>query len=265
MIRRRRTPDPIEGTEAELVAHDRRARRRAPRVAAAAAGRAHRVARDERQPARVPHRERRGRRRCRARREWRGWHRPGRGELDGLDRRSAVPAAAKSQKLTGDLAIVALAASLENLAVGTYQAGIDAATAGKLGAVPPAVVSFATTAQSQHKDHAAAWNSVLTGAGKKAITGVDLTVKKDVDTAFASVKDVPGLAMLALSLENGAAATYLAAIDAVKSPAGIKVAATIQPVEMQHAAVLNFLLGQYPVPDSFSKQTDARTTTDKIG
>ena len=179
--------------------------------------------------------------------------------------KSAVPAAAKSQKLTGDLAIVALAASLENLAVGTYQAGIDAATAGKLGAVPPAVVSFATTAQSQHKDHAAAWNSVLTGAGKKAITGVDLTVKKDVDTAFASVKDVPGLAMLALSLENGAAATYLAAIDAVKSPAGIKVAATIQPVEMQHAAVLSFLLGQYPVPDSFSKQTDARTTTDKIG
>ncbi|MET0420646.1 MAG: ferritin-like domain-containing protein, partial [Acidimicrobiia bacterium] len=70
------------------------------------------------------------------------------------------------QKLTGDLAVVALAASLENLAVGTYAAGIAAATAGKLGAVPPAVVTFATTAQSHHKDHAAAWNGVLTGAGK---------------------------------------------------------------------------------------------------
>jgi hypothetical protein len=72
------------------------------------------------------------------------------------------------------------------------------------------------------------------------------------------------LAKLALELENGAAATYLAAIGAVKSPAGIKTAATIQPVEMQHAAILQFLLGQYPVPDSFAKTDGARTTSDKI-
>lgn len=180
----------------------------------------------------------------------------------------AVPGAApaaKAQKLTGDLAVVALAASLENLAVATYQAGIDAATKGSLGDVPPAVVTFAQTAQSQHKDHAAAWNGVLTGAGKKAVSGVDLTVKKSVDKAFAQVKDVPGLAKLALELENGAAATYLAAIGAVKSPAGIKTAATIQPVEMQHAAILNFVLGEYPIPDAFAKTTGARTTSDKIG
>jgi hypothetical protein len=158
-----------------------------------------------------------------------------------------------------------LAASLENLAVATYQAGIDAATAGKLGAVPPAVVTFATTAQSHHKDHAQAWNGVLTGAGKQAVTGVDLTVKKGVDGAFAQVKDVPGLAKLALTLEMGAAATYLAAIDGVTSKPGIATAATIQPVEMQHAAILNFLLGQYPVPDTFAQQDGARTTSDKIG
>jgi len=178
--------------------------------------------------------------------------------------RAAVPAAA-GQKLTGDLAVVALAASLENLAVGTYQAGIDAANKGSLGDVPPAVVTFAQTAQSQHQDHAAAWNGVLTGAGKKAVSGVDLTVKTSVDKAFAGVKDVPGLAKLALDLENAAAATYLSAISAVKSPAGIKTAASIQPVELQHAAILYFLLGQYPVPDSFAKTSSARTTSDKIG
>ena len=178
-----------------------------------------------------------------------------------------VPAGArtKTQKLTGDLAVVGLAASLENLAVATYQAGIDAATAGKLGAVPPAVVTFATTAQSHHKEHAAAWNAVLTSSKKKAVSGVDLTVKQDVDAAFAQVKDVPGLAKLALTLENSAAATYLAAINVVKAPAGIKTAATIQPVELQHAAILNFLLGQYPVPDSFAMTTGARTIRDKIG
>ena len=69
-------------------------------------------------------------------------------------------------KLTGDLAVVALAASLENLAVQTYGAGISAATAGKLGTVPPAVVTFAQTAKAHHTQHAQAWNAVLSGAGK---------------------------------------------------------------------------------------------------
>jgi hypothetical protein len=179
--------------------------------------------------------------------------------------RMGVPSATSAQKLSGDLAVVALAASLENLAVGTYQAGIDAATKGSLGEVPPAVVTFAQTAQSQHKDHAAAWNAVLTGAGKKAVSGVDMTVKKSVDKTFAAVKDVPGLAKLALDLENVAAATYIAAIDVVKTPAGIKTAATIQPVELQHAAILHFLLGEYPVPDAFAKSTGARPVSDKIG
>jgi hypothetical protein len=176
----------------------------------------------------------------------------------------AVRAASSARKLSGDLAVVALAASLENLAVGTYQAAIDAVTQGHLTGVPDAVVTFAQTAQSQHKDHAAAWNAVLTGAGKQPVKGVDLTVKKSVDQAFAKVADVPGLAMLALDLENVAAATYIAAINVVKTPAGIKTAATIHPVEMQHAAILNFLLGQYPVPDSFAKTTSARPVSDKI-
>jgi hypothetical protein len=179
-------------------------------------------------------------------------------------RGGAVPTAKSPRKLSGDLAVVALAASLENLAVGTYQAGIDAATKGSLGDVPPAVVTFAQTAQQQHKDHAVAWNAVLTGAGKKAVSGVDTTVKRSVDQAFAKVKDVPGLARLALDLEDVAAATYIAAIDAVKNPAGIKTAATIQPVEMQHSAILHFVLGEYPVPDAFAKSTGARPVSDKI-
>ena len=187
-------------------------------------------------------------------------------KLAGASTRGARPRAVpRQQKLTGDLAVVALAAALENLAVGTYQAGIDAATAGRLGTVAPAVVEFVTTAQKQHKDHAAAWNAVLKCAGKSEVTGVDMTVKAQVDQQFAEVKDVPGLAKLALGLENVAAATYLAAIDVVKSPAGIQTAATIEPVELQHAAILSFLLGQYPVPDSFTPQDGARPVSDTIG
>lgn len=172
----------------------------------------------------------------------------------------------RSEKLTGDLAVVALATALENTAVATYQAGIDAATAGKLGTVPPAVVTFAQTAQMQHKAHADAWNAILSQAGKAKVTGGDLTVKNAVvDPAFAQVKDVPGLAKLALQLENVAAATYLNGIGAISDPGGIKTAASIQPVEMQHAAILNFVLGQYPVPDTFAKTDGARTTSDQIG
>ena len=61
----------------------------------------------------------------------------------------------------GDLAVAAVAASLENLAVFAYKSGLAAATAGKLGSVPPAIGTFATTALSQHTQHAAAWNAVL--------------------------------------------------------------------------------------------------------
>ena len=179
---------------------------------------------------------------------------------------ASTTAGGGSQKLAGDLAVVALATALENTAVATYQAGIDAATAGKLGTVPPAVVTFAQTAQMQHKAHADAWNAILAQAGKAKVTGVDLTVKNAVvDPAFAQVKDVPGLAKLALQLENVAAATYLSGIGAISDPGGIKTAASIQPVEMQHAAILNFVLGQYPVPDTFAKTDGARTTSDQIG
>ncbi|MHB8463492.1 MAG: ferritin-like domain-containing protein [Acidimicrobiales bacterium] len=181
---------------------------------------------------------------------------------------SSSSSAAPGEGLTGDLAVAALAAALENTAVLTYQKGIDAATAGKLGAVPPAVVTFAQTAQSQHKDHAAAWNGLLTQAGKTTVPANfgDTTVYTGVVIpALGQVKDVAGLANLALSLENVAAATYLSGLSTFTVPAAIKTAATIQPVEMQHAAILNFVLGNYPVPDSFAQTGGARTGSDQIG
>ena len=173
----------------------------------------------------------------------------------------------KDDDVAGDLKVAALAASLENLAVAVYGQGIDAAKAGKLGTVPPAVVEFATTAMAQHKDHAGAWNGALAKAGMEKVTGVDLTVKEAVvDPGFAKVKDVAGLAKFALSLEDAAAATYLNAIqNALTEKASIKVAATIQPVEMQHSAILNFVLGQDPVPEAFAQTMGARPLTDEIG
>jgi hypothetical protein len=165
-------------------------------------------------------------------------------------------------KLTGDLAVAALAASLENLAVATYGDAISAATAGKLGSVPAAVVTFAKTAKSQHYDHGQAWNAAIKAAGHKAVTETDPVVTPEITAAFAKVTNVTGVAQLALNLENVAAQTYQAAVPAVTATSAIKVAASIQPVELQHAAILNFVLGQYPVPNAFNPTSLARPVTD---
>ncbi|HEX3792349.1 MAG TPA: ferritin-like domain-containing protein [Pseudonocardiaceae bacterium] len=162
----------------------------------------------------------------------------------------AAPSSAGSP-YTGDLKVVALATALENQAIAAYTAALTAATAGKLGAVPAAVGTFAKTAMAQHADHAKAWNAVLTSAGKPAITGVPLSGQPAVQQALGSVTNVGDVAKLALQLENQAAQTYLFAEFNVTSAGGIATAASIAPVEAMHAAVLQFVLGQYPVPDNF--------------
>jgi len=171
-------------------------------------------------------------------------------------------AAGFGQHLTGDLQVVAMAASLENSGIATYAAGIKAATAGKLGAVPPGVVTFAETAMSQHQDHQKAWNAVLTASGKQAVTGVDPVVQPTINTAFAKVTTVGGLAALALMVENIAGETYQNGLSVISSAAGIKTAASIQPVEFQHAAILSFVLGKYPVPNAFTGVSLARPPSD---
>jgi hypothetical protein len=171
----------------------------------------------------------------------------------------------KLSSLTGDLKVAALAASLENLGVYAYNAGIQAATAGRLGSVPPAVVTFAQTAMAQHTQHAEAWNAVLTGAGKAKVTVTDPALTPTVNQMFSQVTDVPGLARLALTIENVAAQTYQAGIGVLSSSQALATAATIQPVEMQHAAILNFVLGNYPVPNAFNPTTDARPVSDLDG
>jgi Ferritin-like domain len=164
-----------------------------------------------------------------------------------------------------DVVVAGLAASLENLAVATYGAALTAAGAGKLGKVPPAVATFATTARAQHAQHAAAWNSILTQAHYEKITVQNPVYAKIVDERFAKVKDVVGVAELALTLEGVAAATYLEAIQAVSTTSAIEIAASIQPVEMQHVAILNFVLGKYPAPVAFASATAAAPVSSANG
>ncbi|MGY0236724.1 ferritin-like domain-containing protein [Longispora urticae] len=165
---------------------------------------------------------------------------------------TAKPQASTTMSVyTGDLRVVALAAALENLAVTAYDGALKRATDGKLGTVPPAIATFITTARAQHADHAAAWNGVLTKAKLPAIDGAPLTITQGAVDALGATDSVASVVKLALSLEESAAQTYTFAAANVTDPGGIMTAATIQPVEQMHAAILHFVLGEYPVPLSF--------------
>lgn len=165
---------------------------------------------------------------------------------------AAAPSAA-----TGDLAVAKLAAGLEVLAVGTYRAALDAATANKLGPVPPAVATFVQTAMAHHQVHLDAWNMVLDGAGQPKVTEPDAKLKPTVDAAFAKVTDVTGAANLALLLEQIAAQTYSKAIPTLQSKDVIKLAAQIQIIDQQHQSILLYALGMYPVPEVFQSTAKA--------
>lgn len=164
---------------------------------------------------------------------------------------SAAPSGTGGGTYTGDLKVVALAAALENLAVSAYGLALKKAGAGELGVVPPAVAEFVVAAQKQHADHSGAWNAVLSKSGKPTITDAPLSITQDQVAMLNAAKSVGDAAKVALALEGAAAETYTFATANVGDAGGIMVAATIQPVEAQHAAILNFVLGQYPVPVSF--------------
>jgi hypothetical protein len=162
-----------------------------------------------------------------------------------------------SSTLSGDLKVAQLAASLEVLAVATYTTALQAAGQGKFGTVPPAFATFGTTAQQQHKDHGDAWNAALTKAGQTAVTTPNPKYNAVVQGALPGVKTVPDLAGLALQLETIACETYVAGASLVTDKANRAVALTIAPVEAQHIAILQFVLGKYPVADSFIKTDQA--------
>lgn len=164
----------------------------------------------------------------------------------------------------GDLTIGALAASLEVLAVSTYQAALDAAGSGALGAVPPAVAEYVTTARDQHQEHLDAWNGVLAAAGKPRVSAPPADLAKMVNDQFARVTTVVGAAQLALWLEQVAADTYLFAIKALESPEAITLAGSIFPIDRQHQSILLFVLGMYPVPQVFANTDMAYTGTGSL-
>ena len=155
---------------------------------------------------------------------------------------------------SGDVATAKLAAGLEVLAVNTYDAALGADLQ-----YPEAVATFATTVKAHHEAHRDAWNQLLTSLGEQAVTEPPASLAATVNEMFSQVTDVPGVAELALMLEQIAADTYFGAIPSIQNAQALELAATIQPIDMQHAAILRYVLGQYPVPETFANADNAAT------
>lgn len=152
----------------------------------------------------------------------------------------------------GDVATARLAAGLEVLAVNTYGAAMQADVE-----YPQAVAEFVTTVQTHHQAALDAWNQLLTGMGEQTVSEPPPELEAMVNEQLAGAGDVAGVARLALMVEEIAADTYFDAIPSMGNAQALELAATIHPIDMQHAAILHFVLGEYPVPEAFADADDA--------
>jgi hypothetical protein len=158
-----------------------------------------------------------------------------------------MPAAAQTLD-DGDIA--AFAESVELAAVEAYKA---AAGSGKL---QQAVVDVGTMFAGHHAEHAKAFG----GAAQAKATGKpNPKLLEAVGGQLKGAADQAAILKIAYDLENAAAATYLFALGALKTPAALQLTASILPVESQHAVVLGQAL-KLPATDfvpNFQTQTGA--------
>ncbi len=165
------------------------------------------------------------------------------------------PGATISQ--AADLQWAALGAALENLAVRAYAAVDGRAQQGVYGPVPAAVSRYLAAAAQQHREHALAWNELLNRAARPVVTGTPLTSAAGSLDAVDATQTVLAAMKVAGALESAAAATYLQVVGTAADTEVITLAATLAPVEAQHAAVLGLLLGTSPSPGTFLTTSSA--------
>ncbi|MEO5841041.1 MAG: ferritin-like domain-containing protein [Acidimicrobiales bacterium] len=133
-----------------------------------------------------------------------------------------------------DLTLAKTAASLEALAVATYDTAI------KSGLVKTAAIGDAAKLfQAHHQAHLDALNAVVVQSGSAKITVPNDAVKKAiVDPAVAAAKTEADIVNLAFTLEDAAAQTYVFAATQLSKPALRSTIMTIGGIEARHRAIL---------------------------
>lgn len=151
-----------------------------------------------------------------------------------------------------DLMIAEFAIGLELAARAAYEVVIQTRR------LSPAEEELCRTFASHHLDHANAL-AVLAGENDSSTSSPNASVVASVQPQLAGASDARGLLRVLYSVEEGAAATYLQALGQLESPTAAGAAASIMPIEAQHAVVLGQLL-DLPTSDwmpPFQTTTDA--------
>jgi len=151
----------------------------------------------------------------------------------GLLAAGATPAFAQASD--SDVQILQTAASIENLAVATYDAALGLPFASSLPAV---VQTFITTTRSQHAEHAQAFNAAVERLGGEPQTATDPVLQEVVNGAVPGLTSPGPVVDLALRLENGAAQTYVKNVGQLADKDARNVTASIMGVEAQHVSIL---------------------------
>jgi hypothetical protein len=137
-----------------------------------------------------------------------------------------------------DVQMLQTAASIENLAVATYDVALTLDFIG--GATANAVVkAFVQKTKDQHQQHAQAFNAAATRLGGQAQDQPDPVLLGVVNNAKPGLTGAAQVVDLAIELEDGAAQTYVANTGAYANKNARSVAASIMGVEAQHVAILN--------------------------
>lgn len=136
-----------------------------------------------------------------------------------------------------DVQMLQTAASIENLAVATYDTALTLDFIG--GASANAVVkAFVQKTKEQHQQHAEAFNAAATRLGGKAQDQPDPVLLGVVNNAKPGLTGPAEVVDLAIALEDGAAQTYVANTGTYSNRNARSVAASIMGVEAQHVAIL---------------------------
>jgi rubrerythrin len=153
---------------------------------------------------------------------------------------TAVAGAQSGGSSKGDVSILNYALTLEYLEAAFYKEAV--AKAGLTGELK----RFGTTVAAHEAAHVQALKKAL---GAKAVKKPNFDFKGT--TAKAST-----FAATAQVLEDTGVEAYQGQATNIKSPAVLKAAISIHPVEARHAAWIASILGKSPAPDAFNEAKD---------
>ena len=143
---------------------------------------------------------------------------------------SSLPAAVKTPRYAGDLAILNVALGLEHQAIAAYDAGAGS----KL--LSSDQLKIAVSFQSDHKRHRDALTKFIERFG-----GTAVAPQPHYD--FGAITSAADIVKLAQSLEDGAEAAYLANAGKLENREILNAAVPILEDEVRHNTVFKQLLG----------------------